>query len=72
VACGTDALAVGGGSSTPGDGIADVTATPFGGVGAGIALPNTGATVPFALGFSLVAVGLILLAASLWLMGRRS
>jgi hypothetical protein len=71
VACGTNALALGGGSSTPSGDIADVTATPFGGVGVGIALPNTGAAVPFVLGFSLVAVGLVLLAASVWLMSRR-
>jgi hypothetical protein len=59
-------------SSTPTGGVGEATATPFGGVGGAVALPNTGAAVPFGLGFTLVGLGLVLLVAAAWLMGRRS
>jgi hypothetical protein len=37
-----------------------------------VALPNTGAAVPFGLGFTLIALGLALLGTAAWVMGRRT
>jgi hypothetical protein len=60
-------------TATPTGGVGGVTtpAPPAGGVAAAV-LPNTGAGVPFELGFGLIALGLVILAGAAWLMGRRS